>query len=351
MAGTALLVGALISTQPLLRAHVAVQIAVRVVLLGLLVAVVIAVFVRFVLRAHMSTVRKNAALALTTVFVALIGLEAVFTALPRSHSFGQSLAARRWHDYFWKPLNAYNYRDKPVPADLQQRDAVYVIGDSFTAGYGIVDTADRFSDVLDARLPDNVAVVNLGIRGSDTRSATARLAAAAVAPRVVVYQYFGNDIEPCAKELGHKFVYAPYAGVPGFLRFVIENSYLVNFVYWMLPRTLNEDYSGFLSALYADPTVTAAHEHDLGELLRVTEQHGARLIVVVFPFMHAPHESRFFVEPVATFYRERGVAVLDVSDLIRDLEPKECVVNPNDSHPSIEVHRRVGEALAEMMKG
>ena len=59
--------------------------------------------------------------------------------------------ARYWHE------NSLGYRDREwTPEDLAGKQTILVTGDSFAAGWGINDPADRFGDVLAQHLGDEL---------------------------------------------------------------------------------------------------------------------------------------------------------------------------------------------------
>ncbi len=55
------------------------------------------------------------------------------------------------------------------------------------------------------------------------------------------------------------------------------------------------------------------------------------------------------MEPVRSFFEARGVAVIDVSELVRDLPLAERRVDTTDIHASELVHDRIGARLAEVI--
>ena len=54
-----------------------------------------------------------------------------------SDGMGHTLAAQRWMQRYWHPINAQGFRDiDHAPQQLSERDVLLVIGDSFAAGHG-----------------------------------------------------------------------------------------------------------------------------------------------------------------------------------------------------------------------
>jgi len=78
------------------------------------------------------------------------------------------LASERWVERYWQ-TNTLGFRDREwIPTDWAAKTTVVIVGDSFAAGWGVEDPADRFGDVLGARLGDGYAVINLGLPGTST---------------------------------------------------------------------------------------------------------------------------------------------------------------------------------------
>src|SRR5579871_146069 len=99
--------------------------------------------------------------------------------------------ARYWH------TNSLGFRDREwTPADYAGKQTVLLTGDSFAAGWGIENPADRYGDVLAAHLGSNYAVMNLGVYGTSTPEQTAILKKYPLkTANVVIMQYFLNDID------------------------------------------------------------------------------------------------------------------------------------------------------------
>jgi hypothetical protein len=99
--------------------------------------------------------------------------------------------ARYWH------TNSLGFRDREwTPEDWTGKQTILVTGDSFTAGWGINDPVDRFTDVLAQDLGDGYAVVNLGTYGTATPEQLEILKNYPLQnPDVVIMQYFLNDID------------------------------------------------------------------------------------------------------------------------------------------------------------
>ena len=150
---------------------------------------------------RLRTVATNTLIAYGTVVVMLAAGEVFFRYL--YHDTEGRLASRNWEDRYWQE-NTLGYRDREwEPVDWADKQTILALGDSFTAGWGIDDPADRFPDVLARLLGDDYAVMNVGARGSSTAQQLRMLDDYPVQePDVILWQYFLNDIEEAALSVG-----------------------------------------------------------------------------------------------------------------------------------------------------
>jgi hypothetical protein len=279
-------------------------------------------------------------LALLSAAVVLTGLEVAFRFIARTTP---GLADPLWYQRCWRQ-DETGYRVQPVSRG--SRRTVIVVGDSFAAGLGICDPRDRFADQLAARLdrahPGEFKVFLIADRGLNTRQEWEHLQRFPHRPDVLVLSYYFNDIDDAAADAGLHVNYRLYTALPPWFAWVVQRSYLVNFAYWSLPNPELRAYRQHFLRAWSTATVVAQH---LGELdaffsLRVP------VVLVIFPHLPDLELSARFVDQVAARARARGVHVIDVRDLVRDLPAIRRVVNASDSHASVVVHHRVGEALA-----
>jgi hypothetical protein len=224
-----------------------------------------------------------------------------------------------------------------------------VLGDSFTAGGGIARVGDRFSEVLAAKLSDDYDVVNLGWNGSDTIDEYRRLTTLPVMPEVLVLQYFGNDIEGTARQHGIVWSGSAYDDLPAPLSYLVRRSYLLNFAYWSFPHADETSYREFLATAYGTPAVLDQHLGELTLFIERCRRHGTALLVVVFPYVGDREPSELYVRPVTELFTAASIPVIDVTDLTTGLSISEQTVNVSDGHPSVLVHRLVGEEIYEIL--
>src|SRR5205085_11395114 len=87
---------------------------------------------------------------LSTLLYLFLFLEALFYysfAVP--DTFGFTLAAQRWQERYWRPINSHGYRDvEHYPEEFQDKTVLFVVGDSFVAGPGLAYREHRFFNYL-----------------------------------------------------------------------------------------------------------------------------------------------------------------------------------------------------------
>ena len=279
------------------------------------------------------------------VMAVLLAFEGVAATIARTHSVGYTLASRLWFARHWRaPRNSLGYRDVEHVED--GRKNLLVLGDSFVAGVGIADVRERFSDRLQAALAERFQVHNLGSNGADTRQASYLLETYPFRPDVLVLSYYINDVLGAAEALGHRAPpFRPYANLAPPLAWLVTRSYLLDFVYWLLPQTDQAGVRKHLARCFTWPEVVALHEQDLQHVVDWARERGCAVIAVVFPSLIQLEESAPWVAPALGVFARNGIPALDARTLLGDLAPEERVINGNDPHPSARVHALVAEAL------
>ncbi len=254
-------------------------------------------------------------------------------------------ATTNWLDRYWH-TNSLGYRDREwTPEDWAGRTTILVTGDSFTAGWGIQNPADRYTDVLARDLGDAYAVVNLGVYGTSTPEQLELLKAYPLQnPDVVILQYFLNDIDYTGLQLGLLPTPSPK---PAWT----EGSYLLDFLYvrllsrWLDPE-YNVDWWEWNYNAYDNDGIWSIHRQEIEEYIDYVQSIGARLIVVIFPNMLDPVRSISYVDRVAHVFEERGVSdILRLFDQAAAWTPQERMVSPRDTHPSVAFHHLVGDEI------
>ena len=169
----------------------------------------------------------------------------------------------------------------------------------------------------------------------------------------MILSYFGNDIADVGRAVGQPPPlperYTDWFGT----RFgvLIEISHLVNFVYWSIPQDDLRDWWQYYIDLYQDPRALRLHEAELNAFVQQAAKKNAKLVVVIFPFLHMLENSTVYTGKIEQIFNAVGVPTLDVSTLVQDLGLKQRIVNTNDVHASKEVNHRIARALHELIDG
>ena len=294
--------------------------------------------------------------SVSTLSYLFLLLELVFYAgFAVSDTFGFTLAAHRWQEKYWQPINSLGYRDvEHSPAEFGAKDVLLVVGDSFVAGHGITRIENRFSDILQRNLNAQYVVVNIAQNGWNTTEEYGAIVACPYRPKRIILAYYLNDILGAAQRLGYGSPVRVELPQSRALRYVIEHSYFLNFVYWRLyrfhNRELGEQYWAYLQNSYAHPSIWAEHETELNRIVTYTRAQKIDLIVVVFPNLRAIKSSAPFTSRVADFFRQHNVRALDLAPLLADRDPQGLVVNSLDAHPNEALHMEVATLLTGVIR-
>lgn len=268
----------------------------------------------------------------------------------RSEGFVQTRAAQRWFARHWGPVNRFGWRDAEVDlARLAATRRLFVLGDSFAAGHGVEERADRFADRLLARLGAGWSLVVMADLGWQTGDELEALRRFPLRPSLLVLAHTPNDIEDAAARHGLRFDYALGTPPPG-LAWLVEGSDLANLLYWRWvrfgSRAKLERYWSFVREAYEKPEIFEDHADALRALAQAAREAGAPLVAVVFPDLLDVAGSQDLTARVAAVLRAEGASVLDLGPKLAAREPPDLIVNPLDPHPSAALHAEVAELLA-----
>ena len=268
-----------------------------------------------------------------------------------SDGLGLTLSNQLWGKKYWKPINNGGFRDKNwSKKDLSGKFVIGVVGDSLVAGHGIKNISDRFPDILSAKLGSKHSVINLAQPGWGTKTELLALKEFPIKFDLIILSYFPNDILDTCYSLG-RFPPDVITAPSGLLKEIINSSYFLNFVYWNIFRIirLKDDYFNWIKMQFEDPFVWSTHKEDLEMICSFAHNKKIKLIAVVFPFLTNKVKSDFIINQVKSIFESHEIPVLDVSKLIVNLQEKDLVISKIDSHPSIKLHRLVGESLYDLI--
>ncbi len=290
---------------------------------------------------------RNVSVSIFAVLYLLILLDVAFaTFLVRSDGYGFTLASRRWVQRYWNPINSQGYRDSEH--DWKGK-ILFIVGDSFVAGYGIEHIADRWADILGQKLGPAWTVAILAKNGWGPVKEHEALVAQAKKPTRVIVSYYINDIEDAGAENGFprpELIQRPSAIVAPFVQY----SFSLNWFYWRLYRGgFGTTYWDYLKHAYNDGSIWEAHKRELLDLVTYARRNDADIAFVVWPNLQDIDGSSEFTSRVAGFLHEHGVQTIDLARYFAGRRSGSLVVNSMDQHPNVSANAEVAQLVYESL--
>ncbi len=293
------------------------------------------------------------------VFLSLLGVTALvaesyirFTVV-ETDAFGVSLPARRWFAMYTK-LNEMGCRDKDWSVDKPEGvRRIAFVGDSFAYGWGINNVADRFTDIIQARLnqqrPHRTEVMNVAKPGWGTQQQVEPIEDMIDRYHVdeIVLCYVPNDIEkllPTTPDFNP--TKPPTSGF-----FNLDSSCLLDYLYrrvWLPRLPTVRVYHDWLAQGYTDPQVWSLQQQQLEIIAQYCRQHNVTLRVVLLPFIMTggrEYNAPALHQALTNFFNEIGVDVLDLLPLLANVDRKSLIVNQLDPHPNEKAHAMFADAI------
>jgi hypothetical protein len=308
-------------------------------------------------RVWLQLVTGNALVLLFLGSLVFLGGEIYYHFLhDESDSFNYTKSSARWGARHWR-ANAQDFRDD-VNCELQipaGKRRISFLGDSFTAGHGVKNVGDRFANRIRAANPKwDVQVLAYG--GWDTPAEVEfmeRVIGAGAQLDQVVLIYCLNDISDLVPEW--PAVLARIFDDSLSQNWLVRNSYFASTVFYRWKARRDPDmasYYHFVVSAYGGP-IWDEQKNQLSALRDLVESKGGHLLVVTFPFLHAPlddtYEYRFVHQRLAEFWRGLKVPHLDLLTVYEGLPPRKLVVNRFDAHPSEFAHKLAAEAIQKFL--
>jgi hypothetical protein len=220
---------------------------------------------------------------------------------------------------------------------------IVVLGDSMSWGQGVrreeeVYTARLLTQLRAEGAPVELAVLASPGRQIDTHLAQLRRYAGELAPDLVVYQFYLDDLE---LETFFQGPFLPWRRF--FLHYpLVKHSYLWFFLDNRLDATFRasgvDDYRHYLETRYGEGAPGWNAFAGLFETF-AAEAHAAtpRVLLVMFP---ALPPMRDLYARIAALAEANGVAALDLTEALvgNDDYPPDFYASPYDPHPSADAH-------------
>lgn len=298
-----------------------------------------------------SAAMNSALLLLASGFTLLLLELAAYQFIVFPDGFNISLASHRWFARYWDPyVNEWGQRG-PMPnfKAFERGPSILFLGDSFTAGSGVEDYHDTFSNQCKEKLQGKWKVETLSGRGWDTDKEFARLKDWPVKPDKIIYQYYLNDIGHAVLAAGREGYRIMPAPLPGPLQWLSDHSYLFNFIHLQVFRAgqllQKVTFWDNLQSFYKDESLWQAHTQMIDQIVTYCRENNIELNVLIFPNLFAVEESRPITSKVRDFFESRGVKVVDLTDDFAGRDPNTLVVNVTNAHPNAATHHEVADIL------
>lgn len=281
----------------------------------------------------------------STIFI-LLTIELIFFFIPKSHFFGNTLASKNWHSYYKNPINTYGFHDYQPK---NKKNCILFVGDSFTQGHGIKNVKDRYSNKIE-EYNHSFTCINIGKNGLDTKQEFSTMinfiSRSKIKPKIIVLQYFGNDIEGIAYSKIKKKNNEPYAKLSKFSKVIIKGSYLINYLYWLYPHEDYKPYLNYLKKAYSDPEIVKEHLSDLNKFIKYSAENKIKLKVLIFPFLvDFKLSDEIYENKIKSFFQSRKIETISVRQLVNKIKKNDLIVNKNDSHASILLNEIIAKKI------
>lgn len=292
------------------------------------------------------------------VATVLLGLEVFFRfSYDQTDAFSLMKTSRRWFDRHYQ-RNSWRLRDDVDYTILKTpgRRRITFVGDSFTAGHGVRDVADRFANRIRVAHPDWDVQV-LAINGLDTGAELAYLRdafARGYQTDDVVLVYCPNDLGDLLPDWRSVVdgLYADFAAAGP----LVHHSYALNYLYFRLYARRSPQLGGYYPSLVSAYAGAAWHQQArrLRAFAALARANGARFCVVTFPFLQSLGPDDPFAPAYArigALWKSLGVPHLDLRQALAGHTPDELVVNRFDAHPNERAHALAADAIGELLVG
>lgn len=289
---------------------------------------------------------QSTALVFAAVMAVSLVMEGVFMFVGKSSQNDNALASKVWFARHWE-VNAQGYRDLPDEEGGAGKRHLLLVGDSYLAGHGVADSAERFSNRMQRAL-GRWRIHNHGQNGASAEDIAGQLELVGAKADVVLYCWFVNDILGPARD----FLPPRHADLrPRSPLSPIGSSYLFNYLHHLYPDEADgRDYYDYLRRCYQSADVMRAY-HAVLEGIAGKARHGnSQFGVVLFPTMDLSQMEGIPVAEELAFWKGLGVPCIYLGPAIEGQDASELIVNGSDHHPNSLGHQLAADAILKWLR-
>lgn len=260
-------------------------------------------------------------------------------------------------------FNSVGWRDgEHVTAKSPGTYRILGLGDSYLYGQGVrhEDLCLTRLQVLLSKTFRNVTIetINTGLSGANTafQAELLRHRGLDYDPDLVIVHFVLNDVEKSLEALKQRGPRVEFVG--NYLSIYDKPDVLSkysNLWAWARQRYLRQVHgraylNQCLESFQRDSSKWAQCGRALSDIQRICQEHGARMLVVIFPFFVNLDEDYPFQpihDVVRRFCESSGIDVIDLRDHYRDYNGPELWVHPTDQHPNEIAHGIAADTIAD----
>lgn len=283
------------------------------------------------------------------VLFALLSLVLVFGEtyfrffVDTTDSFALNKITSRWEKRHYQ-FNNYHWRDN-VDYQLSKPNGsvrVTFMGDSFTAGHGIKNVDQRFTNIVRKNHPDWEVhtLASNGFETDDIFETLQQSSKIGYETDLIVLVYNLNDISWLSPEA--QTIYSRIFSFNEQLSYLERESYFINTMTFRWKAINDPDIRNYYH--FVQNTYDGQLWHRQTQLLQRISRHlrekNVQLMAVTFPFLDDLEDYKFgwVHDELGKFWNSEGVAHLDLLPAFSLHAGESLVVNPYDAHPNEYAH-------------
>ena len=287
-------------------------------------------------------------MVITTSLILLI-FEFIFTFIPITNHNQTPLSSITWEVYYNRNFNSLGFRDVEINQKdtSSQKEKIFFIGDSFTAGFGLKKKKQRYSNLLEEQLYDKYTMFNFGKNGISTKEEFEILKQIEIQPDFIIWQYFFNDIGDICLDQLHEYPQLDlYKNAYPPLKWLIKNSYLLNYIYHKYyPLKGYVEYNDFFKNCAKSPQLQAAYYSDIKTIKEYCDARNIRLFFLIIPNSMQPSLSSYQDKMVEEILKELDIPFFNTTQSLLSLPLSERIINNQDVHLSKKSNQIVADSL------